>query len=111
VRRFTKDELRAAALTMPAAPVGATLGEPHQIVAGNVTKEGIEVKVGQVWKDLDKRMLNGQRHVKVMRVHEGKAVVQLCHESGGVYSVRETTISIRRMHKTSTGWALVREAV
>lgn len=62
----------------------------------NVTKEGIEVKVGQRWQDLDKRM-NGRTRT-VIAVEGGKA-----HLNG----YPKTKISISRMHKGSTGWALV----
>lgn len=61
-----------------------------------VTKEGIEVKPGQVWQDLDKRMSN--RKCTVLAVLDGKA-----HMGG----VPKTKVSISRMHKSSTGWMLV----
>lgn len=61
----------------------------------NATKEGIEVKPGQVWRDLDKRM-NGRTRT-VLAVLDGKA-----HMNG----VPKTKVSISRMHKGSTGWAL-----
>lgn len=62
----------------------------------NLTKEGVEVKVGQVWQNLDKRMAGRKRIV--IAVQDGKA-----HMDG----VPKTKVSIRRMHKSSTGWALV----
>lgn len=64
----------------------------------NVTKEGIEVMPGQVWQDLDKRM-NGRKR-KVLAVENGKAIMD---------GYPKTKVSIRRMHKGSTGWALVQE--
>lgn len=64
-----------------------------------VTKEGVEVKVGQIWRDLDKRM-NG-RQVKVLAVAFGKVEVE--NQATG----SRTKLSIRRMHKGATGWALV----
>ena len=67
----------------------------------NTTKEGIEVRVGQIWRDLDKRMT---RVVRVMEVGNGKAIVR----SGWDGSGTKSTISIRRMHRHSTGWELVR---
>jgi hypothetical protein len=73
----------------------------------NITKEGIEVKPGQVWLDLDKRNLL-KRTVRVRKVVDGKAVC--CILVGG-HPGKDTTLSIRRMHKTATGWALVSEAV
>ena len=64
----------------------------------NVTKEGVEVKPGQVWRDLDKRMQG--RLVTVVSVADGKAQV--------TNGVTKTRLSIQRMHKTSTGFELVR---
>lgn len=75
----------------------------------NTTKEGIEVKPGQVWRDLDQRM-NG-RTVTVLAVADGYASVtgntRLLKADGTHYKTR---LAVRRMHKTSTGWALVSEA-
>jgi hypothetical protein len=66
----------------------------------NITKEGIEVKVGQVWRDLDKRMAG--REVTVLEVEQGKARV-----ARGGSSIKATRLSVARMHKSSTGWVLV----
>lgn len=68
----------------------------------NFTKEGIEVQVGQVWQDLDKRMAGRQR--TVIAVRDGKAHMGGAPNSGVVV----TKISIARMHKSSTGWKLVK---
>ncbi|HFS8928957.1 TPA: DUF6354 family protein [Pseudomonas aeruginosa] len=70
----------------------------------HITKDGIEVKPGQVWKDLDKRSYG--RQCKVMAVEDGKAKMQ--HYARGQLGSK-TTVSIRRMHKHSTGWELVNE--
>ncbi|EIU1445410.1 DUF6354 family protein [Pseudomonas aeruginosa] len=70
--------------------------------ADNITKEGIEVKPGQVWKDLDKRQSG--RQCKVVAIEDGKAKMQ--HYARGQLGSK-TTVSIRRMHKHSTGWELV----
>jgi hypothetical protein len=67
----------------------------------STTKEGIEVCVGQVWRDMDKRM---HRVVMVIEVNGDKAVVR----SGWDGSGTKSTLSIKRMHKHSTGWQLVR---
>lgn len=67
----------------------------------NVTKEGIEVKVGQVWRDLDKRMCNRRR--KVVAIVSGKAHMK--HPT--IHQLPATWVSISRMHKGSTGWVLV----
>lgn len=75
----------------------------------NTTKEGIEVKAGQIWKDLDKRMCN--RHCIVKAVDEGKAHLSACRPDGGwVSQQKPTKVSIARMHKSSTGWELVKDA-
>lgn len=66
----------------------------------NITKEGIEVKVGQVWRDLDKRMAG--REVTVLEVADGKARVGRAGSS-----IKATRLSVSRMHKSSTGWVLV----
>lgn len=63
----------------------------------NVTKEGIEVKAGQVWRDLDKRMKG--RTVTVIFATAGVARVQ---------GARVTELTISRMHRHSTGWELVK---
>jgi hypothetical protein len=68
-----------------------------------VTKEGVTVKVGQVWKDLDKRMPN--RLLKVVKVYGDAGKANLENVSSGICS----QVAIRRMHKTATGYALVSE--
>lgn len=65
-----------------------------------ITKEGIEVKAGQVWRDLDRRM-NG-RTVTVEWVSVDGTVAR-------VKGARSTQLSINRMHRHSTGWELVKE--
>lgn len=75
----------------------------------NITKEGLVVEKGQVWRDLDKRMTN--RLAKVEAVRNGKAVMYLCTADGRIInSMREIKISVARMHKSSTGWALVQDS-
>jgi hypothetical protein len=83
------------------------------------TKEGIEVKVGQVWRALDYR--EAGRHVRVVEVGsrvvrvtgfnnpEAYALVARCRPDGSDVSDRTTALSVRRMHKHSTGWALVKD--
>lgn len=73
----------------------------------NITKEGTEVKVGQVWRDLDVRM--DGRHCRVMQVANGKALMSRCNPSGALTSSRTTSVSISRMHTSSQGWALVKD--
>lgn len=62
----------------------------------NITKEGIEVKAGQVWRDLDKRMKG--RTVTVIFAVAGVARVK---------GARTTELAVKRMHRHSTGWELV----
>lgn len=74
----------------------------------NVTKEGIEVKIGQVWQDLDKRM-NGRTCI-VEDVDVGKALMARCRPDGSWKSSNQTKVSVVRMHKSSTGWKLIKGA-
>jgi hypothetical protein len=78
----------------------------------NITKDGTEVKPGQVWLDMDKRMY--KRHCKVDHVEDGKAVMQHCLESGHLFhssqSKYRVKIAINQMHQSSTGWILVKGA-
>jgi hypothetical protein len=63
----------------------------------NTTKEGIEVKPGQVWVGLDKRSRG--RIIHITEVYGGFAHYK---------TPRKGRISIQRMHKSSTGYALLR---
>lgn len=73
----------------------------------NITKEGVEVKPGQIWRDLDRRC--GGRLVKVLDVSDGRVSVRPCTPNGNeVLSMRKTKLSISRMHRGSTGWQLAR---
>ena len=67
----------------------------------NKTKDGIEVRAGQVWRDLDKRMRG--RTVTVEWVSKDGTIAR-------VKGVRSTQLSISRMHRHSTGWELVKES-
>lgn len=74
----------------------------------NATRDNIEVKPGQVWRDLDVRTQGpdgGRRTCTVISVYNGKAMMSV----NGAQPYRTTTVSIRRMHKSATGWALVPE--
>lgn len=86
---------------------GAPIGGCEHQKSEQITKEGIEVKAGQVWRDLDKRMSN--RCVRVLSVADGKATVARTNPTAGWVSNITTKLSIRRMHKGSTGWALVQD--
>lgn len=61
----------------------------------NVTKEGILVKPGQKWRDLDVRC--GGRVKTVVRVSLGRAYMD---------GYPKRSLAIRRMHHHSTGWTL-----
>jgi hypothetical protein len=74
-------------------------------MSANYTKEGIEVKRGQVWRDLDKRMTG--RLCRVGKVVGGRAeMFTIVNGQAG----KRTTVAIRRMHRHSTGWELVESA-
>lgn len=80
----------------------------------SITKEGIEVKVGQVWRDLDTRMAARYCRVKDLG-YTGTcgtipaAVMQVCRPNGATVTERITKVRISRMHHHSTGWDLVRD--
>lgn len=75
----------------------------------NSPAERHEVRQGQIWRDLDKRMAN--RYGKVEAVRDGKAIMYLCTAEGRtINAMREVKVSISRMHKSSTGWALAQDA-
>jgi hypothetical protein len=73
-----------------------------------------EIRVGQVWRDCDKRM-NG-RHIKIVRFDEGAnsplpyghVYAVTCAADGTMPSSRETRILVTRMYPHSTGFELVR---
>ena len=67
----------------------------------HTTRDGIEVKPGQLWKDCDKRMRG--RSGFVQSVSGGKAVI------GIGATGRTTRIAIRRMYRHSSGWVMVRD--
>jgi hypothetical protein len=70
-----------------------------------MTREGVEVRPGQVWRDLDKRM--DGRLVQVVEVTNGKAYVVRVSGNGMVNPFGRSRISVARMHRSSTGWELV----
>lgn len=71
----------------------------------NMTRDGIEVKPGQVWRNCDYRM-HGQLKT-VWSVADGKARLH----NPKYPKMPMSTVSIRRMYKHSTGWELVPLAV
>ena len=70
----------------------------------NITPEGIEVKVGQQWRDLDKRMKGRIR--QVIQIDNGKASMRTPYSGRLIGAI--TRVAIRRMKKGSTGWELVK---
>jgi len=70
----------------------------------NMTTEGIEVKPGQTWRDLDRL---GEHIRVVISVEDGKALM-VTKKPGGV--VHPTRVAINRMHRRTVGWELVAES-
>lgn len=65
----------------------------------NTTREGILVRQGQIWEDLDTRQ--SKRRVVIESVADGEAQVR------DHYGTKRSTLSVSRMHKHSTGFRLV----
>lgn len=81
--------------------IDARNSETQQGSAQHTTKDGIEVKRGQLWSSFDKR--NPGRTCRVGRVEGGRAqMVLIVNGQPG----RSTWIPIRRMYKYSAGWVL-----
>jgi hypothetical protein len=76
-------------------------------------KELPVVKVGQVWKDNDKRMT--ARHLRVESIPEdptakdAKCTLVPCRPNGSAITIRTVKILIRRMRPTSTGYTLIKD--
>lgn len=65
----------------------------------NTTREGLLVRRGQIWEDLDTRQ--SKRRVVVESVAAGEAHVR------DHYGAKHSTLSVSRMHRHSTGFRLV----
>jgi hypothetical protein len=83
-------------------------------MSDHCNKLGMPIKVGQVWRDLDKRMHG--RHMRVMALttkHGEPAVEALrCRPNGALISrttCTPTRLLVRRMHPHSTGWLFAGE--
>jgi len=63
------------------------------------------VKIGQLWKDLDKRMT---RTLQVMAIEETHAICQSWSQFGGATGPK-TRIRLDRFKKGSTGFELVKD--
>lgn len=64
----------------------------------NTTNDGVPVEVGQRWRNLDKRE-QGRGAKRVIFVGDGRAFFD---------GYPKRSVAIRRMHRHSTGWELVR---
>ena len=71
----------------------------------NIKNDSGPVLIGQVWKDLDKRMT--RRHGKVNAIRGGRAVMVQCTETGLVIGAREIKVSLARMNGKGSGWLLI----
>ena len=74
-----------------------------------ITKHGIQVKPGQIWRDLDRR--TGDRHCRVEALTvDHKALMQpVTPTNFRAIGTRCTKVAVARMHKGSTGWELVKD--
>ena len=71
----------------------------------DITSEGIVVKPGQIWKDMDRR--NGNRLCKVKVISAGSAFLQRCREDGTVSVDAPVKVAISELHRCATGWQLI----
>jgi|GEM_PF-6005848 len=73
--------------------------------------EAQKVKIGQVWKDNDKRV--GDRYLKVvdldMDCSGAKCILVPCRADGQAISSRTTRILISRMRPTASGFTLIKD--
>lgn len=77
------------------------MSDPQLSSDSLTTRDGIKVRIGQSWRNCDKRM-NGQiKEVVALDAIKGRA--QLAGPAG----LWRSWVSVRRMHKNSTGWELV----
>lgn len=65
----------------------------------NTTREGILVRRGQIWEDLDTR--HSERRVVIESVADGEA------QGRDHYGTKHSTLSVSRMHRHSEGFRLV----
>jgi len=60
----------------------------------------MDVLVGQVYRDKDKRMISGNRRVRVLQVRtDNKAVCSDCDKHGIPFSDRQTVIAVKNLRK------------
>jgi hypothetical protein len=67
-----------------------------------VTKDGIEVQIGQVWKNCDRRN-RGEVKKVVGIIDAGNDTCAILYSDYG----KRSNVKVRRMYKHSTGWELV----
>jgi hypothetical protein len=67
--------------------------------------EHIEVKVGQVWEDCDKRMK--RRRIEIVRLEDEFAQCYAYTQGKGTRTVR---IRLNRFHPNATGYRLIKDA-
>lgn len=72
------------------------------------TKEGIEVKVGQVWERVSVNAKN-RRHIVRHIIEESGDVLLVSLEVRGFTGGREFWGRIDKMHNHSTGWKLIKD--
>lgn len=72
-----------------------------------ITKENIELKVGQVWRDLDKRMNGRERKIVAVVGKPGKVLMDE-PAADFINKFNPTWVSVARMYRHSTGWELVK---
>lgn len=66
-----------------------------------LTKNGVAVRVGQVWEDCDKRM-DGRR-CRVIVIDGDKVLMERIHDT----IKSRSKVSVSRMHPGTTGWKLI----
>lgn len=79
---------------------------PSQKPINAITREGVAIRVGQIWRDLDRR--NGNRFCKVKTVKDGIAHMQRCKEDGTEFDDIPEAVPVLTMHRCATGWRLIR---
>lgn len=99
----------------PGNPTREQCGCPECMPQDEVSDQLQEVKVGQVWKDRDKRLPN-PRFVRVIGLGQDRyavkfALCQRCDEHGKSVTHRVTQIKLRRFRPTATGYDLCKNRV
>jgi len=70
----------------------------------------IEVEVGQVWTDNDRRRADNPRLIKVVRLPgDGTALVTASKDGGITFRGRWTSVRLDRFRPNSTGYRFIRK--